>query len=216
MPGLAATLALLAVLSPWVVRNYEIFHKVIPVRSGFGLELYIGNNGYSTRWVNSALHLNHNEAELAEYEKVGEVSYMEHKRQQAVDYIRAHPGWYAWMALRRALYLWTGYWSFSPVYLAQEPLDPPNIFVATTMTVLALAGLRRLYRANASLGARFAIVFVFFPLVYYFSHPETYYFRPVDPLIVVLAAYFLTERFGRQLKRRPGEGVLASSGLLAS
>jgi hypothetical protein len=39
-------------------------------------------------------------------------------------------------------------------------------------------------------------VFVFFPLAYYFSHPETYYFRPVDPLIVVLAAYFVTERFG--------------------
>jgi hypothetical protein len=53
-------------------------------------------------------------------------------------------------------------------------------------------------------------VFVFFPLVYYFSHPETYYFRPVDPLIVVLAAYFVTERFGRQIKRRPGEVVLAS------
>ena len=67
------------------------------------------------------------------------------------------------------------------------------------MTVLALAGLRRLYRteagrANASLAARFIIVFVFFPLAYYFSHPETYYFRPVDPLIVVLAAYFVTER----------------------
>ncbi len=216
VPGLAATLAVLAVLSPWIVRNYEIFHKVIPVRSGFGLELYIGNNGYSTRWVNSALHLNHNDAELAEYEKVGEVSYMEHKRLQAMDYIRAHPGWYAWMVLRRALYLWTGYWSFSPVYLAQEPLDPPNIFVATTMTVLALAGLRRALRANAALGARFAIVFVFFPLVYYFSHPETYYFRPVDPLIVVLAAYFVAGRSGRQRRRRPGEVRLASSGVSAS
>jgi hypothetical protein len=29
---------------------------------------------------------------------------------------------------------------------------------------------------------------LFFPLPYYISHPETYYFRPVDPLIVVLAA----------------------------
>jgi hypothetical protein len=135
------------------------------------------------------------------------------------------------MVLRRALYLWTGYWSFSPVYLKQEPLDPPNVFLATTMTVLALAGLRRLYRtnvyranvhranaagANAALAARFAIVFVFFPLVYYFSHPETYYFRPVDPLIVVLAAYFVTGRFGRQIKRRRGDGVLASSDVLAS
>jgi hypothetical protein len=34
----------------------------------------------------------------------------------------------------------------------------------------------------------------FFPLAYYFSHPETYYFRPVDPLIVVLAAVFIVGR----------------------
>ena len=88
------------------------------------------------------------------------------------------------------------------------------------MTVLALAGLHRLYRANvyrantlradAGLGVRFAIVFVFFPLAYYFSHPETYYFRPVDPLIVVLAAYFVTERFGGRRQPAAGAGVLAS------
>ena len=83
MPGVVATVALFAALSPWIVRNYEVFHQFIPVRSGLGLELYIGNNGYSTRWVNSALHPNHSDAELAEYEHVGEVAYMDHKRQQA-------------------------------------------------------------------------------------------------------------------------------------
>jgi len=41
---------------------------------------------------------------------------------------------------------------------------------------------------------RFAIVLFFFPLTYYFSHPETYYFRPVDPLIVVLAALAVAGR----------------------
>ncbi len=192
VPGVAATLALLAVLSPWIVRNYEIFHKFIPVRGGFGLELYIGNNGYSTRWVNSGLHPNHNHAELAEYEKAGEVAYMEHKRQQAVDYIRAHPGWFAWMTLRRALYLWTGYWSFEPVYLAQEPLDPPNVFLCTTLTLLALTGLWRAVRRNPALAVRYAVVLGCFPVVYYLSHPETYYFRPADPIVVVLVAYAVT------------------------
>lgn len=188
MPGMAATLALLAITSPWIARNFEVFHKVIPFRSGFGLELYIGNNGYSTRWVNSGLHPNHNDAELAEYERVGEISYMEHKRQQAVDYIRAHPGWFVWMTLRRALYLWTGYWSLDPGYLAMEPLDPPNIFLCSSLTVLALTGLWRALRRNPTLAVRYAVVLGCFPVVYYFSHPETYYFRPVDPIVVVLAA----------------------------
>ena len=187
-PMLAAALAGVAVLSPWMVRNYELFHRFVPVRSGFGLELYMGNNGYSTRWVNSALHPNHSNAELQEYERAGEMAYMDHKLRQGKEYIGSHPAWFAWMSLRRAIYLWTGYWSFDREYLKDEPLDPPNIFVNTTMTVLGLIGLWRVWRQDRSLGVRFAIVLLFYPMAYYFTHPETYYFRPVDPLIVVLAA----------------------------
>jgi len=187
-PMAAAALAALAALSPWFVRNYQLFHRFIPVRSGFGLELYIGNNGYSTRWVNSALHPNHSDAELSEYERVGEMAYMDHKLQQSKDFIRSHPGWFVWMTFRRIVYMWTGYWSFDRAYLKDEPLDPPNILVDTTMSILGLLGLRRVFRIEPSLGMRFAIVLLFFPLTYYVTHPETYYFRPVDPLIVVLAA----------------------------
>jgi 4-amino-4-deoxy-L-arabinose transferase-like glycosyltransferase len=204
-PLLAAAVGGLVVLSPWIMRNYEVFHRFIPVRSGFGLEIYIGNNGYSTRWVNSSLHPNHNDAELTEYEQDGEVAYMDHKRRQAMDYIRAHPGWYAWMTSRRILYMWTGYWSLSREYLKDEPLDPPNIFVDTTLSILALFGLRRVFqldkqRRDSALGVRFAIVLFFFPLAYYFSHPETYYFRPVDPLIVVLGAVAIA---GKGAKSQP-------------
>lgn len=188
LPMFAATVAALVVMSPWLIRNYELFHRFIPVRSGFGLELYIGNNGYSERWVNSSLHPNHSDAELSEYERVGEMAYMDHKLRQAKDYIRSHPAWFAWMTFRRMLYMWTGYWSFDRNYLKDEPLDPPNILVNTTMTVLGLLGLARLYGRDSGLGTRFAIVLVFFPLTYYITHPETYYFRPVDPLIVVLGA----------------------------
>ncbi len=188
LPLIAAAVGSLAIMSPWLIRNYELFHRFIPVRSGFGLELYIGNNGYSERWVNSSLHPNHNDAELSEYERVGEIAYMDHKLRQAKDYIRSHPAWFAWMTFRRMVYMWTGYWSFDRNYLKDEPLDPPNILVDTTMTVLGLIGLRRVFKRDSNLGARFAIVLIFFPLTYYISHPETYYFRPVDPLIVLLAA----------------------------
>src|SRR5579864_155546 len=193
-PALAAALAGVAALAPWIVRNYEVFHRFIPVRSGYGLELYIGNNGYSERWVNSSLHPNHSDAELAEYERDGEIVYMDHKLQQAKTYIRSHPAWFAWMTVRRAVYMWTGYWSFGHEYLKEEPLDPPNIVVDTTMSVLGLLGLRRVWKLDRALGVRFAIVLSFFPMTYYFSHPETYYFRPVDPLIVVLAAVTIAGR----------------------
>ena len=200
VPTFAAALSALAILSPWLIRNYELFHRFIPVRSGFGLELYIGNNGYSQRWVNSNLHPNHNDAELSEFEHVGEIAYMDHKLHQAKAYIRSHPGWFAWMTLRRIVYMWTGYWSFSRDYLKDEPLDPPNILVETTMTILALLGLRCVFRRDFALGVYFAIVLFFFPLTYYVSHPETYYFRPVDPIIVMLAAVAIA---GGSLAQQP-------------
>lgn len=186
-PGVASMLAVGAVLSPWILRNYAIFHQFIPVRAGYGLELYLGNSGYSEHWANRTVHPNHNDAELAEYVQAGETAYMAHKRQQAIDYIRAHPGWFAWMTGRRILYMWTGYWSFDRKYLHEEPLDPPNVFVATTLTLLALAGLFRAYREQPLVAVRFALVFLCFPAAYYISHPEAYYLRPLDPLINILA-----------------------------
>jgi hypothetical protein len=210
LPMSVAALGALAVMAPWLVRNYETFHRFIPIRSGFGLELYIGNSADMRHWVDRSLHPNHSARELAEYTERGELAYMQHKTQQAKQYIRSYPAQYVYRVVRRIIYIWTGFWSFDRAYLAEEPLDVPNIFLSTTMTVLALGGLRRVWRADASLGVRFAIVFLCFPLAYYFSHPETYYFRPVDPLIVVLAAYFATERFGGQRRSEAGAGRFAS------
>ena len=92
---------------------------------------------------------------------MGEMAYMDHKLQQAKDYIRSHRDWFAWMTLRRMLYMWTGYWSFDRDYLKDEPLDPPNILLNTTMTVLGLIGLARVCKRDSGLGTRFAIVLFF-------------------------------------------------------
>jgi len=61
--------------------------------------------------------------------------------------------------------------------------------VQTTVSLLALIGLWRAFRADAAVAVRFAILLACFPAAYYFSHPETYYLRPADPIFVVLAAF---------------------------
>jgi hypothetical protein len=85
--------------------------------------------------------------------------------------------------------LWTGYWSFESSYLKEEPLDPPNVFMGTVTSSLALLGLWRAFQMNRAVAIRFAGVLLFFPLTYYISHPEAYYFRPLDPFILVLGMY---------------------------
>jgi 4-amino-4-deoxy-L-arabinose transferase-like glycosyltransferase len=203
VPGLTAALAAVIAISPWIARNYLAFHRFIPVRDGFGLELWLGNNGYSARWVNSALHPNHNDAELREYEQSGELTYMAHKQRQALDYIGGHKAWFAGMTVRRILYMWTGFWSFDKTYLEQEPLDPPNILVAVTLNGLALAGLLVAFRERLGAAPRFALALLFFPLAYYITHAEAYYFRPLDPLIAILAI-FAVVRFRERRKAAHG------------
>ena len=68
--------------------RFSIFHKFIPVRSGFGLELYIGNNGDSQHWVNRNLHPNHSDQELNSMQR-GESLLMDHKKEQAFAFIKS-------------------------------------------------------------------------------------------------------------------------------
>ncbi len=188
MPGLVASLALAAVISPWLIRDAVVFHRAIPIRDSMGLELWMGNNGYSERWTSDQKHPLHDAAELAAY-NTGEIGYMDLKKQQAVKYIRDHPTWYAWMCARRAIYIWTGYWSFDKAYLEMEPTDPENIPFATCMTCLGLLGLLLAWRRQPSDAVRYGGVLFLFPVVYYLTHPEPYHLRPLDPLLIMLGCY---------------------------
>jgi hypothetical protein len=62
--------------------------------------------------------------------------------------------------------------------------------MATTLSVLALFGLRGLFRrADPKRGAiLFFAVLVLYPQPYYFSHLDPGYRHPLDPLLIVLAS----------------------------
>jgi hypothetical protein len=185
--NVVAAIAFIAVISPWFVRNYEVFHRVVPFRDGMGLVLRLGTKGKTDYWGPYELGPWHNDAEWAEFQQLGELAYMDKKKQQAFEFIRANPGWYARVTVRRAVFLWTGYWSLDPEYLKEEPLDLPNIFLCSTLTALALVGLWRAWRIDASVAMPYALVLFSFPLIYYITSPEVYYRRPIDPFFVILA-----------------------------
>jgi 4-amino-4-deoxy-L-arabinose transferase-like glycosyltransferase len=202
MPGLVASLALAATLAPWLIRDTVEFHRFIPMRDSIGLELWMGNNGYSVRWTSDQLHPLHDAQELADYNRMGELAYMDWKAGQARAYIAAHRGWYAEMCVRRAIYLWTGYWSFDPAYLKMEPADPFNIPFATALTLLALVGLSLAWKRQPLEAIRYGGVMFLFPMVYYFSHPEPYHMRTLDPLMVILCCYTIVRWRVRATERK--------------
>jgi hypothetical protein len=193
-----AAIAFIAVISPWFIRNYEVFHRVVPFRDNMGIVLRLGTKGTTSHWAPYELGPWHNEQEWNEFKQLGELGYMDKKKRQAVEFIRANPGWYAWTAVRRAIYLWTGYWSLDRSYLKEEPLDPPNILFCTTLTVLALLGLRRALRADCTGAMPYALVLFSFPLIYYITSPEVYYRRPIDPFFVILAVFALMPKAAKK------------------
>jgi hypothetical protein len=214
VPALAVALAFGATVAPWMIRNYRVFHAFVPFRDNFGLELYVGNNGSTWHFAPGGFHPSTTDREMNEYAQVGELAYMRHKQAQAVALIKAHPGDFAELSLRRVLYMWTNFWSFSRRYLEAEPLDPPNIFLCTALTVLALEGLRRMFQRGAGVALPYAIALFFFPMVYYVTHPQDYYRRPIDPICVVLAAYAVTSWM--QDRARPALIQLQSHPVMSS
>jgi 4-amino-4-deoxy-L-arabinose transferase-like glycosyltransferase len=193
-PAAVAVLAFVVVVSPWFVRNYLTFHRFIPFRDNMGMVLRLGTKGATSHWAAYDLGPWHNDAEWQQFQQLGELGYMEKEKTQAVEFIGSNPGWYAWTTLRRAVFIWTGYWSLDRGYLAEEPLDPPNIVLCTLLTVLTLIGLWRAFRWNPSAALLFTLVLAIFPAIYYITSPEVYYRRPIDPLIVILAASLVTVR----------------------
>ncbi len=191
LPGVVASLTIAAALSPWMIRNALVFHRFIPMRDSMGLELWMGNNGvsHSLDQTSDDLHPLHDMAELADYNRMGELAYMDHRMQQAKAFIRANPGLYIWKSVRRAVYVWTGLWSFDPAYLAQDPTELPNIPFATGLTLLALAGLLTTWRKAPFEAIRYGGVLFLFPIMYYFTHPEPYHLRPLDPLLLILGCH---------------------------
>lgn len=204
VPAAISGVAFLASISPWAIRNYRVFHQVIPFRDNLGLELAIGNNGNGLHWHPKEVGPWHNEVEWEKFKRIGELNYMAEKKREALDYMKAHQGWVAKQAVRRLVYVWTGYWSFDPRYLAEEPLDPANVFFCSIVSILTIVGLWHAFRQNWRIAAPYGLVLFFFPLLYLFTHVESYHRRPIDPFFMVLAVYgFLSLRKRTFTSRSP-------------
>ncbi len=208
LPCLLGLCCVLLTILPWTLRNALVFHKAIPLKDNFWMELCIGNVGDGLHWWNGAQHPAGNTVEAGRFSRLGEQPYLAEKHAEALAYLRMHPGQYATRCFRRVVFLWTGFWSFNPAYLREEPLDLPNIFFLTGLSVLAGIGLRRAYREERSRAAAllFLLILIAFPLPYYASHLDPGYRHPLDPVLVILVCHALKGRFerGRNAALYPG------------
>jgi 4-amino-4-deoxy-L-arabinose transferase-like glycosyltransferase len=198
-----ATLAVLVVIvfaSPWFVRNFRVFHRVIPFRDNLWLEFHVGNNGDTSDVYIDAAHPAHNPAELQQYRDLGERGYFEAKKAEVLEFIRSHPGFFVWVTVRRILLTWTGFWSFSRQFLANEPFEIPNMALSLTTLVLLIRGIRRAWNSARIDSMPIFLCLLAIPAVYYVTHVDANYRHPVDPQIILLAVYGIVLKRTREAR----------------
>ncbi|MGH9863925.1 MAG: glycosyltransferase family 39 protein, partial [Candidatus Acidiferrales bacterium] len=106
-PLLALGVAILCCV-PWTVRNYDVFHTFVPLRSVLGLELWVGNNAHSTTAQSNLLHPLNNADERTKYAAMGEIAYMRQRQGEAITYILSHRHRVADLTASRFIVFWTG------------------------------------------------------------------------------------------------------------
>ena len=179
-------LALLLVFSPWPIRNAYRFHAFIPLRSTVGFEMYMGNRPGATGRLDESLFPMYNKPELASYLAKGEVTYTHDKSVQAWGYIRAQPGIFLKLSLRRAYRFWTGTGNVDGLLIYE--------IHALITTVLGFSALVLLYRQRKrAFAVLIALPLLLFPVPYYITHAEFRYRLNIDPLLTILAAYAATQ-----------------------
>jgi dolichyl-phosphate-mannose-protein mannosyltransferase len=195
-PALAAAGIAILCCVPWTVRNYVQFHRLVPLRSNFPLELYIGNNGnYATRQYVWPPRIT-KEGELLRYFKMGETAFMDEEKRKALEFMRAHPAVVVELSWERFMKFWIGLLDPVKNFLAtDEPLVRVLLVCNFVAAIGALAGIVVLLRRRSPYFFAAAAYPVVYPWLYYITHTNLRYRHPIDPVVLLLLAVAVSGLF---------------------
>jgi len=182
-----SSLTFWAVLSPWLVRNYEVFGRLVFIRNDFGLQFRLGNGPSADGMLMPYFQPNLNKLELEKFQQMGELAYAAECKRFAFEWIRENPGRFAVISLKRLFYFWNG---VPRPTSSTSPLDfRTSAFLATS--ILAMLGLIRAARQKRPGAWLFAGLVLTYPTVYYFVFPHARYRHPMEPELLILIVFLI-------------------------
>jgi hypothetical protein len=87
-----AVLMMCITISPWIIRDYVVFHRFMAIRDGLPLELYLGNHQQSPGENVLSGQVCNSLKENRKLAKLGELTYLQDKAEAAKAFIAAYPG----------------------------------------------------------------------------------------------------------------------------
>ena len=201
---LVASVIFLVCVTPWLMRNYETFGEFVFLRDNFGAELRLGNgNGADGTWM-EYLHPTQDLYAMREYQAMGELPYIEMRRQEALDYIRADYGRFAVLCLKRFIYYWAGAPKAGRTWWLEQVKN--SLFLASS--VLMFWGLGRALRRGKPGAWLLFWLILLYSAIYYVVYPGQRYRHPIEPEITILAVYLLSEAdIHRRMHKAPARRI---------
>jgi 4-amino-4-deoxy-L-arabinose transferase-like glycosyltransferase len=190
LPGIAlSSVIFFLVLTPWLVRNYEVFGRFVFLRDDFGLQFSLGNNRYADGMLIAVLQPNLNKLEFEKFQRLGELNYAEACKRAAFLWVREHPARFAAISFKRFIYYWNG---VPKPTASRAPWDFRNsLFLA--WSVLAIWGAARAVRQKVDGAWLFAGLLLTYPTTYYFVFPHARYRHPIEPELIILAVFLILQ-----------------------
>jgi 4-amino-4-deoxy-L-arabinose transferase-like glycosyltransferase len=182
-----AAVVFLAVIAPWMIRNYRTLHAFVPFRSNFGAELYAGNNplAYGFRY-GVLIGLPSKDPQHQLYARLGELSYSRERGDLAKAWIHQHPAQFAALSLKRLYFFWASVPHPQTKRVFGDAIRQIDYCFAS---IAALLGLALSLKRRTPAAGLFLWAFILLPLTYYFVTVEARFRHPLEPLIVILIVY---------------------------
>ena len=182
--ALLAIVGFLAILTPWTIRNYEVFGRFIPLRDNFGLELWVGNRPGMTGTLDFSGDFPDNDPST--YARLGELPFMDAKLAEAQAFIISDPGAFTIRVVHRIPEFW---------YYPASFLWTVVCFSGWLGAVLALWKDRSRWI--------WLVTLCIFPVVYYVTHNFPIYRHPIEPVVILMAGYCVVEIISAKKKALP-------------
>ncbi len=203
-----ASVVFMACITPWLVRNYETFGKFIFVRDNFGAELRLGNGPGADGTLMLYLDATHSPYAMRQFEEMGELPYIAMRKRQALNYITADYSRFARLCGKRFVYFWAGPpKDTSPWWLSQAK---NSLFMLSS--VLTFWGLGRSLRLGKPGAWLLFWLFLLYPALYYAVYAIPRYRHPIEPEMLILCVFVLTEAGKAATASHPDQSSERGSG----
>jgi hypothetical protein len=185
----AGAVLFFATVSPWMARDYVVFHKFIPIRGNFGMEFHLGNTEDAMGMWQVWLHPTQNSGEFRKYQSMGEVAYIHSKLQQTLQFIREHPGHFAYLTFAHFIYYWAGV----PRPEVFPGLLELKFFFTLALSVFGVCGLVIALRRGLPGAVLYLLLLISYPTIYYITFAHARYRHPIEPELLILILYLFSE-----------------------